>query len=451
MIEREHWGSRLGFIMAAAGSAIGLGTLWKLPYMMGQNGGGAFILLYLFFSVLIGLPLFIGELLLGREGQRGTVAVFDKFAPNSSWNIIGCTSVFSSFLILGWYCVIAGWGFNYILLALVGTFQGMTSEQVGSVFDIFRESGDLNVLWQTIFLAANAAILIKGLSKGIEKFSKIMTSGLFIALIVLVAYATTLDGFSSAAKYVLYPNFSLLTSNSVLSALSMALFTLSLGYGIMITYGSYMTDKDDIPKTSFIVIMANFIISVLIPLMIFPLAFTFGFGPGEGEGLIFKIMPYVFEQLPGSLILTVLFFALLLCAALTSSVSMFEVTVANFIDLKGWSRKKAVLVSIVICFFLGLPIALSNSNIIFNNWEKIFGSNFFNTINTLTDWTLSIVALFVSLFVGFRLPKKNSQKGFCNGSTMSKYYNLWRFSVCFLVPSAIILVIFNRAGLLNFL
>ncbi len=451
MVKREHWGSQLGFIMAAAGSAIGLGTMWKLPYMMGQNGGGAFILLFLFFSILVGLPLFIGELLLGRQSQKGAVAVFDKFAPESSWNIVGWLSVISSFLILGWYCVIAGWGFNYILLALVDAFQSMNSDQVGIVFDVFRDSGDLNILWQIVFLASNALILTKGLSKGIEKFSKIMTSGLFIALIILVAYAATLSGFTSAAKYVLYPDFSALNSNSILAALSMALFTLSLGYGIMVTYGSYMTAKDDIPKTSFIVAMANFIISVLIALMIFPLAFTFGFGPGEGEGLIFKIMPYVFEQLPGSLILTMLFFSLLLCAALTSSVSMFEVTVANFIDLKGWSRKKAVWVSIVICFFLGLPVAFSNSDIIFGNWQKIFGTDFFNTINALTDWTLSIVALFTSLFIGFKLPKEITKKGFCDGSASARFYGLWRFSLRLLVPLSIVLVILSRAGLLNLL
>ena len=451
MTKREHWSSRLGFIMAAAGSAIGLGTLWKLPYMMGQNGGGAFILLFLFFNLLVGLPLFIGELLIGRQGQKGAVVVFSKFTKNSSWNIIGWISVFSSFIVLGWYSVVAGWGLNYILLALVGTFQDMTSEQVGIVFDVFRDSGDLNIVWQIIFITLNVGILTKGLSKGIEKFSKIMTSGLFITLIILIVYAATLEGFPSAAKYILYCDFSLLSSNSILAALSMALFTLSLGQGVMITYGSYMTSSDDIPKTAFIVTMANFIVSVFSALMIFPLAFTFGFTAEEGEGLIFKILPYVFEQLPGSLILTVLFFLLLLCAALTSSVSMFEVTVANFIDLKGWSRKKSVWISVIICFLLGLPVSLSNSDIIFSNWKIIFGTDFFNTINTLTDWTLSIVALSTAIFITFKIPKHTVKQGFCNGSTMIKYYNLWQFSIRFLVPFAIILVILNRTKLLTFI
>ncbi len=444
MNNREHWSSKIGFIMAAAGSAIGLGTLWKLPYMMGQNGGGAFIILFLFFSIIVGLPLFIGELILGRAGQTGIVSIFNKFANNSSWNIIGWISVISSFLILGWYCVIAGWGLNYILLALVNGFYGMTPEEVGNIFDTFRKSGDLNILWQCIFLLMNAIILNKGLSKGIEKFSKIMTSSLFITLIILVCYAFTLDGFTNAAKYVLYPDFSSLNSHSILAALSMALFTLSLGYGIMVTYGSYMSKNDDIPKTSFIVTIANVIISVLIALMIFPLAFTFGFGPHEGEGLIFKIIPYVFEQLPGSLILTVLFFSLLICAALTSSLSMLEVTVANFIDIKQWSRKQSVWISILISFILGLPVALSNSNVIFNNWTNIFGADFFNTVNTLTDWTLSIIALFTTIFIGFKLPKNIIKEGFCQGSKLHKFYPLWKFSLRFLVPISIALVILSR-------
>lgn len=445
--KREHWGSRLGFVLAAAGSAIGLGTMWKLPYIMGQNGGGAFIILFLFFNLLVGLPLFIAELSFGRLGQRGAVGVFNKFAGDSAWSVVGWVSVITSFLILGWYCVVAGWGFNYILLALVDAFQDMSPEQVGATFDVFRKSGDLNLLWQVMFLLANVAIVRKGLSAGIERFSKIMTSGLFVVVIGLTIYSMTLSGFPSAAQYVLYPDFSKLNSQSVLSALSMALFTLSLGYGIMVTYGSYMGPKDDIPKTSLIVAIANFCIAILIALMIFPMAFTFGFGPDSGEGLIFKTLPYVFEQLPGSLILTVLFFTLLLCAALTSSVSMFEVTVANFMDLKKWSRKKSVWVSFTICLALGLPTAFAGSGGIFPTWQKIFGADFLVTTDTLTNWTLAFAALFTSIFVGFKLPKKVREDGFSEGSTLSGFYPIWLFAVRWVVPTAIILVLLNRAGL----
>ncbi len=447
---REHWGSRLGFILAAAGSAIGLGTMWKLPYTMGQNGGGAFILLFLLFNCLVGIPLFMGELLLGRKSQRGAVGAFHHFTgENSSWPMVGWLSVAASFLIVGWYCVVAGWGLNYVIMALADAFKGHTPEQTSQVFDIFRQSGDLNVLWQVVFIAMNAAIVGGGLSKGIEYWSKIMTSGLFVALIALVIYSATLPGFGQAVQYILYPDFSALTGASVLKALGLALFTLSLGYGVMVTYGSYMQPTDDIPKTSIIVGIANFITSILIALMIYPMIFTFGFKPQSGEGLIFKTLPYVFEQLPGSVVVSVMFFTLLIFAALTSSVSMLEVGVANFMDLKGWPRKKAVAVSTGICLVLGLPTALAGSDIVFVNWQKIFGTSFLETNIIINDWMLAIVALFTSLFVGWGLNDKVRRDGFSHGSTMGYLYRPWLLLMRYIVPLAILLVIVHHADVID--
>jgi NSS family neurotransmitter:Na+ symporter len=447
---REHWGSKLGFILAAAGSAIGLGTMWKLPYVMGQNGGGAFILLFLLFNFLVGIPLFMAELVLGRKSQRGAVGSFSQFTEEGSpWRLVGWMSVAASIIILGWYIVVAGWGLNYILIALSDSLKGRTIHEVSETFELFRASGDLNVLWQVLFLLANATIVLGGLNKGIEYWSKLMTSSLFVVLIGLALYSSSLDGFGKALEYVLYPDFTKLTSTSVLKALGLALFTLSLGYGVMITYGSYMQKSDDIPQTSIIVGIANFFAAIMIALMIFPMVFTYGFEPQEGEGLIFKTMPYVFEQLPGSIILSVGFFSLLIFAALTSSVSMLEVSVANFIDLKGWSRRKAVLVTCVIVFVVGLPTALSGTGMVFEHWPKIFGGSFLATTDGLSDWFLTFGALFTSLFVGFKMDHLALKSAFSDGSKLQYLFSTWRFLIRYVVPAGIILVILQRARLLD--
>jgi len=309
---REHWSSRVGFFLAVAGSAIGLGTMWKLPYTMGQNGGGAFILVYLAFTFLIGIPLFIAELLLGRKSQRGVVGTFSHWSrKGTSWNAIGWLGITVTLLIAGWYAVIAGWGLNYIFLSLADTFAGKSTDEIKTIFETFRQSGDLNVFWQVAFITLAASIVYRGLSKGIEHWSRILTSSLFVLILLLSLYSSTLDGFTQAIHYVLYPDFSELTTAGLLTALGLALFALSLGQGIMVTYGSYMSKDDDIPKTALLVGISIIFISVLIAIMIFPMVFTFGFEPQSGEGLIFITLPYVFEQLPGSLILSVLFF----CAA----------------------------------------------------------------------------------------------------------------------------------------
>jgi NSS family neurotransmitter:Na+ symporter len=449
--KRESWSSRLGFVLAAIGSAVGLGALWKLPYIMGQNGGGAFILLFVVFNFVIGLPLFIGELLLGRQSQRAIVSSFVAFSSKeSSWAMVGWLTVIVSLLILGWYCVVAGWGICYVILALSDSFQGLTALQVAESFDNFRKSGSLNVSFQLLYIVLNALILAKGLTQGIERWSKFMTSGLFIVLLALAAYASQLDGFLQAVDYLLYPNFSALTSRGVLQALGLALFTLSLAYGVMVTYGSYLKKEDDIPKTAIIVVLANLAASVLIAITLFPMIFTFGFAPQSGEGLIFKTLPYVFEQLPGSMILSLVFFLLLLFAAITSSLSMFEVVVANFTDLSKVSRLKAVIITSVIVFILGLPTAISGEHGIFPAWENIFGESFMETNILLVDWILVIVAFLTTIFIAFRMSAQSRYEGFMSGSKLGFLYGPWLLLLRTLVPLAILMVIAQRAQIFTF-
>ena len=448
---RETWSSKISFVLASVGSAIGLGAMWKLPYTMGQNGGGAFILLFVLFNFLVGLPLFIGELILGRESKKGVVSAFLAFSKkDSSWGMVGWLTVVVVLLILGWYCVVAGWGVLYILLSITDAFNGLSREEIGASFDVFRQSGGLNIAFQLIFIGINAVVLLKGLAQGIEKWSKFMTSGLFIVLIGLAAYSMQLSGFAEAAKYLLYPDFSKVTSAGVLQALGLALFTLSLAYGAVLTYGSYLKKDEDIPKIAAIVVMANLIASVLIAITIFPMIFTFGFAPEAGEGLIFKTLPFVFEKLPGSTIIAVVFFTLLLFAALTSSLAMFEVVVANFVDLQLLSRKKAVWLACGIAFLLGLPVAVTGDGGMFPGWARIFGADFMTTNDLLVDWILVIIAFFTTIFIGYRLSNEIREQGFGNGTRAIFLYRPWLLLMRTVVPLGVLAVIAHRAHIFNF-
>ncbi|MEM7494555.1 MAG: sodium-dependent transporter [Myxococcota bacterium] len=449
--QRENWGSRLGFILAAAGSAIGMGALWKLPYTIGQNGGGAFIPLFFLLSLVVGVPLFMAELLVGRAGRRGTVGAFARLAPpGSMWNIGGWPALAAALLALSWYCVVAGWGFHYLLMTLADAFKDKSPRQVGGLFDLFRACGELNVLFQALFLTCTAVVVARGLSSGIERMSRLMTSGLFIMLVGLTLYGATLPGFGPAMRYVFTPDWTALTPQAMLQALGLALFTLSLGHGPIITYGSYMSTHESIPYTSLLVSLANFAAVILIPLAIFPFVFSFGFAPREGAGILFKTLPFVFEQLPGSLLLSGLFFTLFLFAALTSSIAILEVPVTNLMDTRNWSRGRSVLVSCVLVFILGLPTALDESGGLFGMWLDLYGVNFLDTCNILVDWLVTLAALITALFVGWGLPEHVRGEGFCAGSPRGKsLYRPWLWCMRLVVPISIALIVAQRTGLLS--
>lgn len=439
---REHWRTKIGFILTAAGSAIGLGTLWRLPYAIGENGGGAFILIFIGFLMLVGLPFFILELSFGRHAQSGLITAFDKASNNDGhWSAFAWVGIACSLLIAGWYSVIAGWSLQYILLSLTDAFAGKSTQNVANTFDDFRASGSLNILWQLSFLALTSIIVGKGVIKGIEKFSTIFTSALFIAIFILFCYSINLDGFGQALNYILLPNWEAVTGSTFIKAMGLALFALSLGEGIMVTYGSYMSEKEDIPKTAGLVTASIVFISVLVSLMIFPMVFTFGFSPNEGEGLIFKILPYVFGQIPGGLIVSLIFFTLLLFAAITSSVAQFEVVVASLKDKFNWKRKHATQLTAAIAILIGLPAATSMSNqAIFSTWPKIFKQSYLETCYMMTDWMLIIFTLGITLLWMYKTPKRVVKQAFCNGSKYSGSFEIYYFLCRYVVPLAVVLV-----------
>lgn len=449
--QREHWSSHIGFILVAAGSAIGLGTLWKFPYVTGENGGGLFVLIYIACTFLIGLPVFIAELILGRTAQRGAVGSFAYLSQNATfWKGVGWLGVLSSFLIMSFYSVLAGWGMNYILMSLTQFWQGRTPSEISDTFTVLSKSGDITLFWHLGFTALTVAVVYPGIRQGIEYWSRFMTSSLLLILIALVCYSFTLHGFGEAFKFMFYPDFSKLTAAGILQALGLSFFTLSLGQGIMITYGSYMRRSDDIPQTGVIIGIMITIVSMLVGLMIFPIIFSFGFAPQEGLGLVFKTLPVLFSKLPGALIISTTFFTLFVFTALTSSIALVEVVAANFIDLFGWSRKKAVLIVGASCFLFGIPSALSNTNIIFSNWEAIYGKTFFGTIDELVStWFLPICGLLTAIYVGWFFDKERVQQEYNAGTRYAKFFKPWFFFVKWVAPIAIIAIVLNSAGVIN--
>ena len=445
---REQWQSQIGFLLSCVGSIVGLGTLWRLPYIMGQNGGGAFICLFLLFNLFVGIPLFAAELVLGRAGRRGSIGIFARLSgPNSAWVSLGWLNAAGALLVFSWYSVVAGWGFHYLLMALTDALHGKSAAQVGELFDLFRGSGQLNVLFQVLFLMTAAVLVLPGIASGIERYSRFMSLGLFAVLLGLVGYSCTLKGFSQAVHYALYPNFAALSAHGALQALGLSLFSLSLGFGMTLTYGSYMKPTEDIPKVSLAIGAANLLVTVLIALMIFPMIFTFGFEPQDGEGLIFKTLPFVFGQLPASLLLSLLFFTLLLFTALTSAVAMLEALVANLMDLRGWSRGRCVLCGCLAGWVIGLPTAVVD---LFPTWSYIYGRDFFATIDLLTDWMLVVAALATAIFVGWKLDATVRHEGFVAGSRLTWLYQPWLFFIRFVVPCCVVVILLQYLGLLWF-
>lgn len=449
--QREHWSSHLGFILAAAGSAIGLGTLWKFPYVTGENGGGVFVFIYILCTFFIGIPIFIAELVLGRKAQRGAVGIFVALANNSAfWKAAGWLGVASSFLIMSFYSVLAGWGLNYVFMSLSQFYQNRSAQEIAGVFDVLASSADITLFWHFIFTALTAAVVYRGVRQGIEYWSRFMTIGLFIILIGMCLFAMTLSGFRQGADFILYPDISRFKPSAAIEALGLSFFTLSLGQGIMLTYGSYMRRTDDIPKTAAVIGLMIILVSLLAGLMIFPIIFTFGFAPEAGPGLVFKTLPVLFAKLPGALFISTAFFTLFVFTALTSAVALIEVVAANFTDLLGWSRQKAVIVVAVSCFIFGIPSALSNTHTLFANWPVIYGKTFFATVDSIVSlWLLPIGGLMVAIFTGWFLDKQVTQEEFNAGTTWRWMWRPWIFFMKWIAPLAIVFIILQQSGLID--
>ncbi len=447
--KRDKFGSTFGVIAAAAGSAVGLGNIWKFPYIAGVYGGAAFLFVYLAFIVAIGLPVMLSELIIGRKSQRNAFGAFKVLAPGTPWKYIGILGVGAAFLILSFYGVVAGWSVHYIIVSIQDGFASKSPEQINSLFSTFIESPVQPVIYQLIFMLATAAIVIVGIKKGIEKFNKILMPLLVLILIGLAIKSVTLDGAMAGLEFLFKPDFSKLTGDGILSALGHAFFTLSLGMGTLITYGSYIGKDNNLVKTVINVTVADTVIAILAGIAIFPAVFAFGIAPAEGPGLIFITLPNVFHQMPGGFLFSILFFILLTVAALTSSISILEVVVAYFKEEFNMGRRGATVLATVLISMLGIMCSLSMGVL---SPVTLFGLSFFD----LMDWVsanimLPVGGLFIALFIGWFFGRKKVEAEVAKGGNLSGIFlSSFMFLVKFVAPIAIAIVLLNKIGLLNF-
>ncbi|MCH9631398.1 MAG: hypothetical protein S4CHLAM37_14210 [Chlamydiia bacterium] len=449
---REHWSSKVGFVFAAIGSAVGLGLLWKFPYTIGQNGGGLFLLAYFVCLFVVGIPILVGELILGRHTQRASVGAFDVLSPeNKSWKAIGWFGAIASFLIQSFYSVIAGWGLSYVLMSLNGFYKGLSKEEVSLVFDQLQGSGYISLLWHFVFTGIVVLIVLAGVRKGIEYWAKFMTKALLIVLVGLFIYGLTLKGFNEAAHFIFYPDPSKFKLSSAIEALGLAFWTLSIGQGIMIIYGSYMKKGDSIPRLAGVIAFSVIVVAILIALTIFPIVFTFGFKPQEGTGLIFKTLPFLFAQLPGALVFSTLFFILFVFTSLTSAIPLVEAVSANIMELYKVTRRKAVLGVGLALLIVGIPSAFAATNLLFPQWKEIYGSNFLDTVNNIVSiWIIPIGGFFTSIFIGWVMDKRVCKDEFLSAGGSKVFYMVWRFFIRWLVPLMIFVIIVQKSGVFDF-
>ena len=357
---RGQWTGRVGFILAAAGSAIGLGNIWRFPYSVAEGGGGLFVIIYLFFVLAIGLPVLLAELSLGRASQRNPVGAFKALIPGKIWPYVGGLGVLTGAAILAFYSVIAGWTLGYLGKAVSGTLaEAQDGDTSGAIFDSFVADPQWPILLSGVFLLLTLLVVRGGVAKGIERATTLLMPALFVLLIILAVRAISLPGGVDGLVYLFQPDWSKLSLNVVMGALGQALFSLSLGMGAMITYGSYASKRENLWQSGIYIAIADTGIALLAGLIIFPTLFFAGAETSAGPGLVFVVLPTIFNQIPLGGIFAVAFFLLLAIAALTSTVSLLEVVVAYFVDEKGWSRNQASVVISGFCFALAVPSALA--------------------------------------------------------------------------------------------
>ncbi|BCA79654.1 sodium-dependent transporter [Desulfuromonas sp. AOP6] len=443
---RTQWASRLGFILAAAGSAIGLGNIWKFPYITGQNGGGAFVLVYLLCILLVGLPIMMAELHIGRHGQRDAVGCFAVLEGKPTrWRFIGWLGVSSSFLLLSFYAVVAGWSFDYVVQAASGAFQARSAEEINAVFAQLVSSPGQVVFWQGSFLVATAGIVLGGVRGGIERWSKILMPLLFLLLLLLFFRGMLSPGAKAGLEFMFRPDFSKLTPAALLDALGHAFFTLSLGAGTMITYGSYLDRQADLLSLSVRITLLDIMVALLAGLAIFPVVFAAGLEPGSGPGLVFQTIPIVFSAMPFGSVLAVLFFLLLSFAAMSSSISMLEVSVSYLVDEKGWRRGLATMVLGLAAFVIGLPSALSFN--LLADVTPFFGQTFFDFANALvSSYLLPLGGFSVAVYAGWFWKGERLQDELSGGKIRPWLYPLWHFLVKYVAPAAVAVVLLNQMG-----
>ncbi|TSB47298.1 sodium-dependent transporter [Alkalicoccobacillus porphyridii] len=438
-----QWSSKLGFIYATAGSAIGLGAIWKFPYIAGQSGGGAFFLVFLLLTLFLGVPLLIGEYVLGRHTGKDAILTYQTLAPRSSFQLTGWLGVICCFLILSFYSVIGGWSLLYLGSSLTGQLSGLSLEESQDYFGHLIASPQLALGAQLLFILLTAFVVARGVQKGIERASKWMIPSLLILLVVLAIYSLNLDGASTGLRYLLAPNFAAVDGETILFALGQSFFALSVGVSVMVTFSSYASKEQNLPASAMTLALMNIFVALLAGLVIFPGVFTFGFQPDEGPTLIFAVLPAIFEQMAFGQLLLIAFFLLFLFAALSTAFSLLEIIVAAFVRGNQDKRKKASWFFAILIFIAGIPSALSYG--LLADLE-IYGRSFFDTVDYLaSNILMPLGALLICLFIPRKISKETLWLEFRSGSNTGKrLFALWYALIKYVVPLAICIVFIDQ-------
>ena len=441
-MSRDSFGSRFGALVAMAGSAVGLGNLWRFPYLVGENGGAAFIIIYIILSFLICLPIFISEFVVGRRSQKNAFAAFRDLSNGSAWRWVGLLTIIVPLIVLSYYSVIGGWSIDYLLKSLTFSFTGGESQSaINTMFGDFVSSTWGPLAAHTAFMLVTTLIVVVGIKDGIEKFSKVMMPLLFVIVIGIAIYSVSLPGAKAGLDYLFKPDFSKIDAKTVAAALGQAFFSLSLGFGTIMTYASYVSKKENIMTQSAATAVSDLMFALIAGIAIMPAVFAFGISPQAGPGLVFQTLPYVFGQMPAGGIVAILFFIALIVAALTSSISMLEVAVAYLVEEKNFSRIKACILLFMVCWAVGAVCSLSFGPL---SHVQIGGGNIFDFFDNLSSNILmTLGSLFTVLFVGWRLKKTDVYDEFTNGGKLSrnaKAFGVLWFLMRYVCPLAIIVI-----------
>jgi len=442
-----EWSTRLAFIFAATGSAVGLGNIWKFPYITGENGGGAFVLVYLLCIALIGVPIMMAEILLGRRGRQSPINTMRDLAKEAGakpyWRWLGWLGVIAGFLILSYYSVIAGWAMAYFVRVSTGVFEGATADGVSSIFGQFIADPEKLLAWHSLFMIMTMLVVARGV-KGLERAVRFLMPALLVLLLLLVVYAMEQGDFAQALNFLFSADFSKITSESILTAMGHAFFTLSLGMGAIMVYGSYLPNKVSIGSTTLIIALADTVVALLAGLAIFPLVFANGLEPSSGPGLIFQTLPIAFGHMDYGSVFGGLFFLLLVFAAWSSSISLIEPAVAWLVENKNISRMRACVLSGMTTWLLGVGTVLS-----FNLTADVtlFDKTFFDLIDYLTaNIMLPLGGLCIALFVGWVMSREDSRAEL--NMQGSIFYNIWIFLLKYISPTAVLIVFLNVIGII---
>ncbi len=443
---RTNFGSKLGVIAAAAGSAVGLGNIWRFPYEVGENGGAAFMIVYFSCILLIGCPIMLSEFVIGRMGQ-GNVAGSFRNLGHGKWAFIGYFGVVCSFLIMGFYSVVTGWTMEYIYQAVANNFAHKTTGELTQAFTDFSTQTVRPIFWAVICISITCYIVLKGVKKGIEQTSKFLMPLLLVLIMLLGLRSVTLPGGMDGLRFLFNSDFSKINSDVILSAMGQAFFSLSLGMGCMITYGSYISKKNNLMHTAFEVTAIDSIIATLSAIAIFPAVFAMGIDPAQGPQLVFITLPNIFTHIPGGYFWAILFFGLLTIAALTSTISLLEVVTAFFSEELKLTRTKSAILSSIIIAALSAVASLS-----IGVWSdvKVFGLTFFDLFDTLTaKYLMPIGGFMISVFCAWVLERKKLERELSNeGRLKSKFIGAYIFVLKYLIPIAIITIFLNELRLL---